>query len=147
MLHDNHQDFIPMSSEISYLKNYISLQKLRIQQSQTIVIEESIDDKHCNHVIAPMLLIPFVENAFKHGIHVNEQSWIRINLCCDTNNIRFEVRNSRHQAMDNDPEKEHSGIGLDNVKERLHLFYQNRHQLQYGPEGNEFVITLSIQTN
>lgn len=147
MLHDNHQDFIPMSNEISYLKNYISLQKLRIQHSQAIVIEESIDDKHCNHVIAPMLLIPFVENAFKHGIHVSEKSWIRINLHCDKNSIIFQVKNSLHPAIDNDPEKEHSGIGLDNVKERLHLFYQNRHQLQYGPQGNEFIITLSIQTN
>lgn len=147
MLHDNHQDFIPMSNEISYLKNYISLQKLRIQNSASIIIEETINEQNCNHVIAPMMLIPFVENAFKHGIHSTEKSWIRIKLDCDKNNIRFEVRNSVHTAQTNDPEKEHSGIGLENVKERLHLFYANRHQLHYGSDGKEFIVTLSIAPN
>jgi hypothetical protein len=147
MLHDNHQDFIPMSQEINYLKNYLSLQKLRIQNSASIIIEEDINEQNCNHLIMPMLLIPFVENAFKHGIHVSEKSWIRIHLLCDKNSIIFQVINSLHPAIDNDPEKEHSGIGLGNVKERLHLFYPNKHQLQYGPQGNEFIITLSIQTN
>lgn len=147
MLHDNHQDFIPLSSEISYLKNYISLQKLRIQQSPNIIIEEVINDLDCNHVIAPMLLIPFVENAFKHGIHSHEKSWIRIKMDCDKNSIRFEVRNSFHPAQSNDPEREHSGIGLENVRERLHLFYPNRYQLHYGSDGKEFVATLVLQSN
>lgn len=147
MLHDNHLDFIPMRHEIGYLKNYISLQKLRIQHSPLILIEETINEQNCNHVIAPMMLIPFVENAFKHGIHSSEKSWIRIKLDCDKDSIRFEVRNSVHPAQTNDPEKEHSGIGLENVKERLHLFYANRHQLHYGSDGKEFIVTLSIATN
>lgn len=147
MLHDNHLDYIPMSHEIQYLKNYLSLQKLRIKHSPSIIIEEAINEQNCNHVIAPMLLIPFVENAFKHGLHANEKSWIRIKLNCDKNNIRFEVRNSVHAAVSNDPEKEHSGIGLENVRERLHLFYENRHQLNYGSDGKEFVATLVLNPN
>ncbi|WP_460471039.1 sensor histidine kinase [Emticicia fontis] len=146
MLYDNHQDFIPMNSEINYLKNYISLQKLRIQQSPNIMIEELINDQNCNHVIMPMLLIPFVENAFKHGIHSNQKSWIKVNLNCDKSTIRFEVRNSVHPTQMNDPEREHTGIGLENVKERLHLFYPDRHQLQYGSDGKEFIATLVLQT-
>ena len=147
MLHDNHQDFIPMSNEISYLKNYISLQKLRIQHSPLITIDEAINEQNCNHVIVPMILIPFVENAFKHGIHSNEKSWIRIKLECDKNSIRFEVRNSVHRLQAHDPEKEHSGIGLENVKERLHLFYKNRHQLQYGSDEKEFIVNIVIEPN
>ncbi|PLK43009.1 hypothetical protein C0V77_18015 [Emticicia sp. TH156] len=147
MLHENHLDFIPMSSEINYLKNYISLQKLRIQTSPSITIEENIAEQDCNHVIAPMLLIPLVENAFKHGVHLYEPSWIKIRLNCDYHNIRFEVRNSIHTAADNDPEKEHSGIGLVNVRERLHLFYENRHELQIESDGNEFKVVLIIHPN
>jgi len=147
MLHDNHLDFIPMSSEINYLKNYISLQKLRIQTSPAITIEENIAEQGCNHVIAPMLLIPLVENAFKHGIHTHEASWIKIKLTCNEHSIRFEVRNSIHTASQNDPEKEHSGIGLGNVRERLHLFYQNRHQLQIESDGKEFKAVLIVNPN
>jgi LytS/YehU family sensor histidine kinase len=65
---ENNQDFISMDREIEYLENYISLQKLRTQSSPGIVIEDNINKNHCYHKIAPMLLIPFVENAFKHGI-------------------------------------------------------------------------------
>ncbi|RFS14183.1 histidine kinase [Emticicia sp. C21] len=147
MLYDNHQDFIPMSSEISYLKNYISLQKLRIQQSSDINIKEEINEMNCNHAIAPMLLIPFVENAFKHGIDLNKKSWIRIKMECDKSSIRFEVRNSVHLVQNNDPEREHSGIGLENVRERLHLFYPNRFKLHFGSDGKEFIATLELQPN
>lgn len=145
MLHDNHQDFIPMSLEINYLKNYLSLQKLRIQPSSRLSIEEDINEQHCTHTIAPMLLIPFVENAFKHGIHINEPSWIKIRLRCDKNTLRLEVKNSIHTAQNNDPEKEHSGIGLENVKERLHLFYEHKYQLTYGTDGTEFKVDLFIK--
>jgi two-component system LytT family sensor kinase len=101
MLRDNHLDFIPMNSEVSYLKNYISLQKLRVEPDADIMIEENISDDKYGHLIAPMLLIPFVENAFKHGINPLDRSWIKINLSCDRQQIYFEVRNSVFPAMDN----------------------------------------------
>lgn len=144
MLHDNHLDFIPMDSEIAYLKNYIALQKLRIQSAPNILFEEYINESGCNHLIAPMLLIPFVENAFKHGISLTEQSWIKVKLNCDKNKIRFEVRNSVHAKQHNDPEKEHSGIGLENVHERLLLFYKDKHVLSYGIKDGEFVVELEL---
>ncbi|MDJ1495107.1 histidine kinase [Cytophagaceae bacterium DM2B3-1] len=145
MLHENNQDFISMHREIEYLKNYISLQKLRIHPSSAIEIEDTIDSQYCNHTIAPMLLIPFVENAFKHGISLNERSWIKIKLECDQETIRFEVRNSMHLHKSNDPEKEKSGIGLQNVLERLNLLYKHKHQFNAHGDGNEFVVQLVIQ--
>ena len=145
MLDDNHQDFIPLENEIKYLENYIALQKLRIQEHDGIEIKETIHVDNCNYEIMPMLLIPFVENAFKHGIDSNEKSWITIDLSCDQKGIRFNVRNSLHVKDLNDPEKEHSGIGLQNVKERLHLFYKGRHQLVCETTEKEFIVDLLIE--
>lgn len=146
MLHDNQRDLIPMSSELDYLKNYIALQKLRIQESDGMVIDVRINDKGCSFLIAPMLLIPFVENAFKHGISLEHKSWISISLECAGGRLNFRVRNSLHTALINDTEKGKSGIGLPNVRERLHLIYPGRHELQYGPQADEFVINLQINT-
>jgi hypothetical protein len=145
MLHENNQDFIQMSKEIEYLKNYISLQKLRTESSADIIIVENISEQNCNHKIAPMLLIPFVENAFKHGISLKEKSWIKINLECNEKNILFEVRNSMHARLDNDPEEERSGIGFKNVLERLKLTYGGRFQASVNSDGTEFFVQLAIQ--
>jgi len=146
MLHDNLQDLIPMSSELDYLNNYIALQKLRIQESDSMVIDVHINDKDCSFLIAPMLLIPFVENAFKHGISLEQRSWISISLECAGGLLNFRVRNSLHTALANDTEQGKSGIGLQNVRERLQLLYPGRHELRYGPQADEFVINLQINT-
>lgn len=144
MLHENHLDFIPMDKEIEYLQHYISLQKLRIQDSPEIVIEDDIQEGACQHQIAPMLLIPFVENAFKHGISLREPSWIRIALVCAEKQIRFSVRNSVHGRSAHDPEKDRSGVGLQNVIERLKLVYPGRHTIHINNSGQEFAVELSI---
>ncbi len=144
MLHENNLDFIPMNKEIEYLKNYIALQKLRTQSSPDIVIEDNIDEAKCNRTIAPMLLIPFVENAFKHGISLKEKSWINIKLECAEKLISFEVRNSIHIGFDGDAEKDKSGVGLKNVAERLKLLYANKHELNVSENKNEFIVKLII---
>ncbi|MFC4213024.1 sensor histidine kinase [Pedobacter lithocola] len=145
MLDDNHLDFIPLSNEISYLKNYIALQKLRIQDSEEIDISEEFNIDNCNHEIIPMLLIPFVENAFKHGIDLNKKSWINIALSCDDKRITLNVRNSLHKVDANDPERKHSGIGLKNVTERLMMFYKGQHELNHSSTEKEFIIKLVIE--
>ncbi|CAN5571552.1 hypothetical protein BH11BAC5_BH11BAC5_42500 [soil metagenome] len=145
MLHENNLDFIDMHKEIAYLNNYIALQKLRTQSSPEIVIEDDINGQNCNHKIAPMLLIPLVENAFKHGISLTKKSWIKISLHCNEKDILFEVRNSVHQRQDNDPEKDTSGIGFKNVLERLKLIYPGKFQIAVNDDDKEFFVQLSIQ--
>jgi LytS/YehU family sensor histidine kinase len=134
-----------MHKEIEYLKNYIALQKLRTQSSPDITIEDIITEQNCNHQIAPMLLIPLVENAFKHGISLKEKSWIKINLECTATNIVFEVRNSMHEKNTSDTERESSGIGFKNVMERLKLIYPGKFQASFNGDGKEFFVQLSIQ--
>ncbi len=145
MLHENTHDLIPLSKEIEYLKNYIVLQKLRTQASPDIIIDEKIIRTHCDHLIAPMLLIPFIENAFKHGISLQDPSWIKISLQCDENNICFEVRNSLHPKAGSGHDKDSSGIGLKNVRERLNLIYPQRHHIDIGVHDGEFRARLIIQ--
>lgn len=147
MLHENNLEFIEIRKEIDYLKNYIALQKLRTQSSPEIIIEDNISEQNCNHKIAPMLLIPLVENAFKHGISLREKSWIKINLTCTEKNILFKVRNSMHEKNTNDPEREKSGIGFKNVLERLKLIYRDKFQISVNGDGKEFFVQLSIEPN
>jgi hypothetical protein len=144
MLDENTHEFIRLDREIGYLKNYISLQKLRTQSLPGITIEDDIGEEFGDHRIAPMLLIPFVENAFKHGISLQEKSWISLALSCDENAIRFEVRNSMHSSKENDPEREKSGIGLKNVLERLKLMYADKHVLDIDGNGTEYRVKLVI---
>jgi LytS/YehU family sensor histidine kinase len=92
-----------------------------------------------------MLLIPFVENAFKHGISFREPSFIRISLEVDGDQLNFDVHNSRHLLRENDPEKDKSGIGLPNVRQRLTLLYPDRHELVIRETRKEFFVHLSIK--
>ncbi len=146
MLHDNARDFIQMNREIEYLKNYISFQKLRTQSSSEITIEDNMEEQNCPQQIAPMLLIPLVENAFKHGISLKEKSWIKIRLECHEKEIRFEVRNSIHPNQVNDPEKERSGVGFKNVTDRLKLIYPGKHDITVDQDNQEFLVKLLIKT-
>jgi hypothetical protein len=145
MLHENHQEKIPMYKEIEYLKNYIDLQKLRTQSSPDITITADIDGGSCDHMIAPMLLIPFVENAFKHGISLKDRSWVDIRLSCDAKGILFEVKNSVHIRKDTDPEQDRSGVGMKNVVNRLRLIYPGKHEFFVNGNDREFFIQLLIE--
>lgn len=145
MLHENMQPKILLARELEYLSNYINLQRLRTDAIPDVTIDTHIDDRVTFDQIAPMLLIPFVENAFKHGISFRDPSYIRINLTIGEKRIDFDVSNSRHAKSVDDPERNKSGIGLDNVRQRLQLFYPERHELIIRETEREYFIHLSIQ--
>jgi two-component system LytT family sensor kinase len=145
MLQENIQDKIALSRDTDYLKNYILLQKLRTSTSSDINIETQIEDITSDLVITPMLLIPFVENAFKHGISLINPSHIKVTLNTSGNTLYFDVHNSIHIKPDNDPEKGQSGIGLENVKQRLTLLYPGRHELVIRQNAAEFFVHLTLQ--
>lgn len=144
MLQENIQDKIPLNRDVDYLNNYISLQKLRTSTTSDITIETQIENQMGNLQITPMLLIPFVENAFKHGISLQHPSHIKITLQTDNNTLYFDVHNSIHIKKENDPEKSQSGIGLQNVKQRLALIYPNKHELIIRQNAKEFFIHLTL---
>lgn len=145
MLQENIQDKISLTREVEYLNNYITLQKLRTDTSPDVKIQVEIEEQMSILQISPMLLIPFVENAFKHGISLREPSHIKITLQTKDGTLYFDVHNSIRLKSENDPEKDKSGIGLNNVKQRLRLLYPNKHELIIRETGKEFFIHLTIQ--
>jgi two-component system LytT family sensor kinase len=147
MLQENVQQQIPLMREVDYLNNYIALQKLRTQTSVDIIIQTEIEQQINDLQIAPMLLIPFVENAFKHGISLREPSHIKVTLYTQGTQLFFDVCNSIHQKHENDPEKDRSGIGLENVKQRLELLYPDTHELMIRESAKDFFIHLTLNLN
>ncbi len=144
MLNENHQDRIPLSKEIEYLHNYIDIQRMRIDESQNVEIKINIQDSEREIFIAPMLLNPFVENAFKHGISFRSPSWIYITLTHDAQKLYFKVHNSLHQKNELDLESESNGIGLENVRKRLELIYPNRFTLDIQASDNDYFVSLIL---
>lgn len=143
MLYDTGKKVL-LSQEILYLNSYIALQKLRFGNEVAINVKMATSETAGNYTIEPMLLIPFVENAFKHGTGYTPHPAIDIQLVMKGDVLIFEVLNE----YDNDPnasKDENSGIGLANVKTRLQLLYPERHQLQIRDEPPLFHITLTLK--
>ncbi len=145
MLQENTQEKIPLAREVEYLNNYISFQKLRTDPNPTVRIQAEIAEPSVPVRIAPMLLIPFVENAFKHGISLREPSHISISLEMKENTLYFDVHNSRHAKQGSDPERDKSGIGLHNVRQRLQQLYPARHELVIRETAKEFFVHLTLR--
>jgi len=95
-------------------------------------------------LIEPMLMIPFVENAFKHGIGYQTNSVISINLSVTNNELLFETLNQFDEKSDSSKDP-HSGIGLANVRSRLDLLYKDKYKLEIQSTGNQFHIILILQ--
>ena len=131
-LYETNQERFPIAKEIEYLKNYIELQKLRF--GEDVDIKTNVQESDRVSFIEPMLLIPFVENAFKHGIGLVPDPFIHINLTVDEILLTFTVTNNYISQVSS---KDHSsGIGLANVKNRLELLYGKRYQLiEKGADG------------
>ncbi|WP_020600599.1 sensor histidine kinase [Spirosoma panaciterrae] len=144
MLQENNRERIPLSKEIAYLNDYILLQRMRLDESHNIEIRVTIQEPDREIYLAPMMLVPFVENAFKHGISFRHPSWIYITLTLDATHLYFKVHNSLHKRQASDPEEEQSGLGLDNVRKRLELIYPGRHQLTIQQSEQDYFVALTL---
>ena len=142
MLYDADGDKVLLEKEIEYVQSYIDLQKQRF--GKNVKIETLLSDIDTDYEIEPMLLIPFVENAFKHGTGFIEDATIHIELRAKKNLLHFQVRN-RFNEQSEEIKDRTSGIGLTNVKRRLNLLYGNKHALLISK--NEEWFTASLQLN
>ena len=143
MLYESDEKKVTLSKEIDYLKSYIELQKLRFGYDAEIETMIDLSEKDKQQNIEPMLLIPFVENAFKHGMGVDEP-FIQIHLTANNGKLEFDVKNKFANDL-NESKDESSGIGLENVQSRLMLLYPKEHDLILKEENNLFHVHLTLQ--
>lgn len=134
------KDTVLVKEELEFLENYLLLEEKRLGTRCTI--EFVIEGKVLNHTIAPMLLIPFVENAVKHGAQsTNEKSTIDISATMKNSTLHFTVVNSKPALV---AESERTGMGLDNVRRRLALLYPQSHKLKIEETKNRYRVYLTI---
>jgi two-component system LytT family sensor kinase len=127
MIYDSNVEFIGLDKEIGHLQKYVDVMRLRYAKDDSLDIRISKKGALKRHRIAPLILLPFVENAFKHGLTAKGEGYVSIDMGVVNNRLRFIIKNSRQPGRKDF--RKHPGIGLDNVKKRLSLIYPDRHNL------------------
>lgn len=146
MLYNNQQAFVPLRQELDFIRNYVSLMRIRLSQQVELNVNlEAGPDSSL--LIAPLLFISLIENAFKHGISPVAESFIYISITGhDDGTVHCEIMNSYHPKLANDHSG--SGVGLQQVARRLELLYPGRYEWIKGlrEDGKIYVSSLTIQT-
>jgi sensor histidine kinase YesM len=145
LLYRCNADKVLLKEEIKLIENYLYLQQIRFDKRLKIDFE--IAGKAGQQMISPMMLLPFVENSFKHGIGKQRNTaWIKIILAIHQNSIDFQVKNSNNKVTSENKQNTSGGIGLSNVKKRLDLIYKNTHELHISNNDEEYSIELKLTT-
>jgi sensor histidine kinase YesM len=117
---------------------------MKLRMNEKISLTLSFPEKFSDLNIPPLLFIPFIENAFKHGISYREKSFIDISLLADRDSITFRCTNSLIKSRE-EAESTHSGIGLENVSKRLNLLFPGKHELKINKSDTSFEVVLKIK--
>ncbi|MES2112405.1 MAG: histidine kinase [Bacteroidota bacterium] len=138
MLYDSNET-VAITTELSYIEKYIALQQLSFEHPSFIKITQNCSNETAR--IPPLLLIPFLENAFKHGQVSNQENWLKMEINSDAKELNFfcanHIRSGRKDIT--------GGIGLSNVKQRLHLLYPGLHQLKITETEKVFTVELQVR--
>lgn len=140
ILTETQKDFVPLSKEVEFINNYIELQQVRL--TEKVSLQFSVEGETEPYMIAPMLFIPFVENAFKYGVSTKDTSTISIQIKTHSNKIIFDAENYIVTYENNELEK--TGIGINNVKRRLELLYPGKHTLSCESKQQTYKVHLEI---
>jgi two-component system sensor histidine kinase AlgZ len=142
MLRDCKAEEVRLEKEIEIMKNYIDLEKERY--GNKIEISWSVEGDVKDKFISPLLMLPFLENAFKHGISEQiEKPWLSVDMSVKSDILRCKIVNSKNELMPN--HNNGNGIGINNVKKRLEFMYTDNHELNMVDEGNFFMVLLRVK--
>ena len=142
VIYESSAQQVMLSHELTYISNYIELQKYRIDKGMPVLYE--CRGEPGNLVIEPMLLITFIENAFKHGVSYREGSFIHITIDIHGIQLRINVQNTYNLQPGSLP---YGGVGLQNARKRLQLSYPDKHELAITDENNIYHVQLKIELN
>jgi sensor histidine kinase YesM len=141
ILNDCNQPLVTLEKEIQMIQDYVALEKIRYGEDKQLTI--AITGQYQNKLIHPLLLIPFVENSFKHGASkVIGQPYVKLNIHIENNRLHFVVTNNKPATKDLTVAK--GNIGLKNVRKRLELLYPDNHQLDIVTEQHSYTVNLSL---
>ena len=141
MIHDCEEKFVPLEKELGLIQDYMGLEKVRYGKRLDMQVEIHGDFE--KKVIAPLLMIPFVENSFKHGTsQMLQHPWIKLEITTVNDQLFFKLSNSKPSLFH--ANKQNKGIGLINVKKRLQLLYPGRHQLDVNETEDMFTVNMQI---
>lgn len=144
MLYECNSRTVPLNKELKLIENYIELEKLRYNDRLSVSYD-IFGDINQNH-IPPMLLLPFVENAFKHGTSDTiDDVWVKINVVVRNQTLSLSVKNSNGKGAENEEFDYQKGIGLKNVNRRLELLYNGFYKLDVEDDGDSYSVSLEIQ--
>jgi two-component system LytT family sensor kinase len=141
MLYESNEEKISIGKEIEHIQNYVALQQLRF--GEDVKIDLLIQNDYTEGLIEPMLLVPFIENAFKHGIGMVKDPFIKIAIIAKEPMLTFTVENNYSTVIQS--KDRHSGIGLTNVQNRLELLYANNYQLNISSKDGIYSVHLNCK--
>lgn len=142
VLYESNKPSVLLSSELSFMRDYIDLMKLRLNSLTRVEVVTYVPTSDTQ--IAPLLFISLVENAFKHGVNARKESFIHISVSCEHGtDLVFRCENSLHDRPSSDMSG--SGIGIQNMCKRLELIYPGRYEFVYGPQHDSYVATLTVR--
>ncbi len=143
MLYECNEKWVPLQREITYIENYLELEKLRHGNRADVLLE--VEGEILNQRIAPLMFIPFLENSFKHGLsRVLTKGYVEIHLAVKGNQIHFSIANSKPEQLPIPEGRRFGGIGLSNVRKRLDLLYPGNYSLSIENEPLVFRVILTI---
>ena len=144
-IYDAKDDFVPLKKELTYLTDYIELQRFRSKPETLISFK--VTGEPNDLIVAPLLFIPLVENAFKHGVKGDIQNaFVEVELTISNETLELKVRNNK--GVDTGTAVvESNGVGLENVRRRLELIYPGNYQLSISSDEKEFNVTLTLKNS
>lgn len=141
ILYHSNQQWVPLQQEVSFLRSYVDIERIRHHRHVSIDLDIQGDPNHA--YIAPLILLPFVENAFKHGVNKTvDKAFVEITLLINAKDLHFQIRNSK--PIVTIVAEDEGGIGLLNVKKRLALLYPDHHKLDIVEEKDFFQVNLTL---
>lgn len=145
ILYETDQHFVPLKKEIEVVQDYIALQQIQLEARGTVKLIQTLEDENYSYKIAPHLLIPFIENSFKHSMAtISKGIHIQIQISGQNEQLIMSIQNNHDQSVQKKTALLEQGIGIENVKKRLELLYPNKHSLHIEETEQLYTVELNL---